>query len=161
MLRIAPRLSPVKTGKSTIISSPTNAWERANNLAVNEGPFALHSKGKTWLSFSASHCSSSAYALGLLTYRGGDPTQIRSWTKSNGPVFTSANGNFGPGHNSFFTSPDRAQTWNVYHSTPNSAGQCGADRFANAAIVGWKEDGTPDFGAPPKDGLMLDGPSGE
>ena len=38
------------------------------------------------------------YAIGLLTWNGGDPTQASSWSKT-GPHFTSANGNYGTAHN--------------------------------------------------------------
>jgi hypothetical protein len=38
------------------------------------------------------------YSLGLLTWNeSGDPSLERSWSKS-GPYLTSANGNYGPGH---------------------------------------------------------------
>jgi GH43 family beta-xylosidase len=40
--------------------------------------------------------------LGLLTWNGsGDPALAASWKKSSGPVFTNANGNYGPGHNGY------------------------------------------------------------
>ncbi|KIO25980.1 glycoside hydrolase family 43 protein, partial [Tulasnella calospora MUT 4182] len=44
------------------------------------------------------------YCLGLLKYMGGDPLHKANWQKS-GPHFSSANRNYGPGHNSFVTTP--------------------------------------------------------
>jgi len=91
---------------------------------------------------------SSSYSLGTLKYNGGTVTSASSWTKS-GPNFTSANGNYGPGHNGFFTSPDgcviwvcsdlfaanitlnSATTYLVYHATANSAGACDGNRYTN------------------------------
>lgn len=79
--------------------------------AVNEGPNALYHNNNTWLSFSASWCGTPTYSLGLLAYDGsGDPHDATSWTKS-GPAFSSANGNYGTGHNVFFSSPDGTEVW--------------------------------------------------
>lgn len=158
-LFIAQMTGPATTGDSVLIASPDQDWE-IHGTPVNEGAYALYHDGKTWLSFSASHCETPQYALGLLTYNGGEPLDMASWTKS-GPVFTSANGDYGPGHNSFFTSPDGSETWNVYHAVTNSSGSCGADRATHAQILDWNDDGTPDFGQPVGDNVVLPGPSGE
>lgn len=63
-----------------------------------------------WLSFSASYCGTPNYSLGLLHWNGGDPLEASSWNKT-GPVFAQANGNYGTGHNCFFTSPDGTEIW--------------------------------------------------
>ncbi|KAL2022169.1 hypothetical protein VTK56DRAFT_5998 [Thermocarpiscus australiensis] len=73
-LYVALMNSPTSLGASRVLSEPT-------------------------LAYSASDCCTSSYQLGLLTYTGsGDPTLASSWTKT-GPVFSSANGNYGTGHN--------------------------------------------------------------
>lgn len=59
---------------------------------------------------------------------------------------------------SFFTSPNGEQTWNVFHSTANSNGNCGGERVVNAQVLSWNEDGTPDFGAPLPAGTEIDEP---
>lgn len=74
-------------------------------------PQPLYHNGQVWITYSASHCQTPNYALGLLKYTGGDPTQQSSWSKSSKPVLSAANGNYGVGHNSFFTSPDGKETW--------------------------------------------------
>lgn len=156
---IAERYNPLETGESVVISTPTGAWE-SRNAPLNEGPFALYRDGRTWLSFSGSTCDSPTYALGLLEYVGDDPMSKSSWKKT-GPVFSSANGNYGTGHNSFFTSPDRTEIWNVYHSVTNQSGSCGDDRQVSATIVRWNKDGSPNLGQPPPFGKVFPGPSGE
>lgn len=89
--------SPTSLGTRAVLSEPTLSWERVDT-PVNEGPAAMYHGGKTFLAYSASFCWTSSYQLGLLTYKSGDPMLMSSWTKT-GPLFSSANGNYGPGHN--------------------------------------------------------------
>ena len=148
------------TGDRVKLSVPTYDWERVDG-AVNEGPAVLQHGGRTFLVYSASQCRSADYALGLLTYTGGDPLDPAAWSKSPTPIFTrnDAAGVFGPGHNSFFTSPDGTQTWNAYHATGNPGGSCGGDRSTRAQLVTWNPDGTPDLGRPGPTGTPVDEPS--
>lgn len=54
-----------------------------------------------FMAFSASHCETDRYKLGLLTLRdGADPMAAGSWL-TIGPVLKSANGNMGTGHNEY------------------------------------------------------------
>ncbi|KAG8921840.1 hypothetical protein FRC01_014857 [Tulasnella sp. 417] len=106
-LYIAPMTNAYTLGARSLLSEPLNSWERVDT-PVNEGPVALYKNGAIYLAFSASFCWTSSYSLGLLKYNGGTVTSASSWTKS-GPVFTSANGHYGPGHNGFFTAPDGAE----------------------------------------------------
>lgn len=100
-LCIAPMLSPSTLGPSTLLTQPTLPWESQGDFPVAEGPAALYHNNKTYLTYSASQCWSPSYQLGLLTHDGsGDPLEAESWTKS-GPVFSSANGNYGTGHNGY------------------------------------------------------------
>ncbi|KAL3426394.1 glycosyl hydrolase family 43 [Phlyctema vagabunda] len=158
-LCIAPLKTPTSIGTVSVLSRPTQSWERVG-APVNEAPAALYHGGKTMLTYSASYCWTASYQLGLLTWNGGDPTLSTSWVKT-GPVFSSANGNYGTGHNGFFTSPDGTQIWNVFHAEPNSAGACDATRYTMAEIVNWNSDGSPNFGSAHKLGTVLSGPSGE
>ena len=97
-IHIAPMLDPLTVGPASIISSPQYAWEKHGG-AVNEGPHALYYKDRVFMTFSASLCSTPQYALGLLTWNGGNPTSASSWEKLDHPVLTSANKNYGTGHN--------------------------------------------------------------
>ncbi|KAH6884558.1 glycosyl hydrolase [Thelonectria olida] len=150
-----------------VISVPDQDWEKnttnsaTNSItAVNEAPHPLYHDGEIWLSYSGSYCGTPNYSLGLLKYLGGDPLEASSWEKS-GPVFSQANGNYGTGHNCFFTSPDGSQIWNAFHATKNSGGSCGRDRFTLAQQVTFDSSNTPAFGVPQPLTAILDPPSGE
>ena len=159
-LYITPLTGAFTTGEHKLLSEPTEAWE-LDGEPVNEGPNALYYGGKTFIAFSGSYCWTASYAIGTLEWNGsGDPMLASSWEKT-GPHFSSANGEYGTGHNAFFTSPDGSEIWNVYHSTPEAGGNCGDRRYSNVVVMEWNEDGTPDFGVAPGYGTVLQGPSGE
>jgi GH43 family beta-xylosidase len=148
------------TGPLNILSQPTEAWEVIGQ-PVNEGPIPLQKDGRTWIVYSASFCGTEDYQLGTLEYLGGDPVLSASWRKSDGPVFSKANGAYGTGHNDFFTSPDGTETWNLYHANARPDGGCSRERSARAQIVNWSADGEPDFGIPQATSTQLQVPSGE
>jgi GH43 family beta-xylosidase len=149
-------------GTRHLLSNPTYSWETVGG-AVNEGAEALQHGGKTFIVFSASHCSTPDYKLGILTYNGGDPLNSSSWVKSTQPVFqrNNAAGVYGPGHNGFFKSPDGTEDWIVYHATTNPGGNCDLNRSTRAQKFTWNADGTPNFGTPVGLGVTLTAPSGE
>lgn len=144
------------------ISSPTLSWE-VQGGTVNEAPVALQRNGQTFLIYSASSCNGPNYKLGRLTYTGGNPLAIGSWSKFPNPVFQRNDGAgvFGPGHNGFFTSPNGAEHWIVYHANNSSTGGCGNGRTTRAQRFTWNSDGTPNFGSPVALGVSLPGPAGE
>ncbi|KAK2782002.1 hypothetical protein FQN53_000252 [Emmonsiellopsis sp. PD_33] len=159
-LCIATLDTPTSVGERYTLSEPIEEWERFG-LPVEEGPAAMYHNGKIFLAYSASYCHTASYQLGLLTWDGeGDPLEGSSWVKS-GPVFSSANGNYGTGHNGFFMSPDGSELWNVYHAVANSQGACDGTRYTMAQPVNWNCDGTPNFGTAPALSDELKGPSGE
>ncbi|MGI9823024.1 family 43 glycosylhydrolase [Agromyces sp. Marseille-Q5079] len=148
------------TGSLNILSQPTEDWEVIGQ-PVNEGPIPLQKDGKTWIVYSASFCGTEDYQLGTLEYLGGDPVLQASWQKSDGPVFSKANGVYGTGHNDFFTSPDGTETWNLYHANARADGGCSRERSARAQIVDWSDAGEPDFGVPQATSTQVSVPSGE
>lgn len=148
------------TGPMNILSQPVEPWETIGQ-PVNEGPIALQHDGRTWVTYSASFCGTADYQLGTLEYTGGDPVLAASWRKSDGPVFSQANGVYGSGHNDFFTSPDGTQTWNLYHANARPDGGCSRERSARAQIVTWDAAGEPDFGIPQATSTAITVPSGE
>ncbi|KAK6203911.1 hypothetical protein LQW54_008604 [Pestalotiopsis sp. IQ-011] len=149
------------TGSVYTISQPTESWETVS-YPVNEGPAALYFGGSTYISYSASYCWSASYCLGLLTWDGtSSPTAASAWTKSSGCVLSSANGNYGTGHNGFFQSPDASQTWLVYHATSDSAGACDDSRYTMVQLLGTHSDGSPNFGTPVAFSHVYSEPSGE
>lgn len=150
-------------GERVMISEPTYSWERHGQ--VNEAPQVLKNEaGRVFLIYSASGCWTDEYALGMLSLQqGGDPLNPAHWTKSPQPVFRKSpeNGAYGPGHNSFFKSPDGTQNWMIYHANSSPNQGCGNNRSPRIQQFTWKPDGTPDFGQPVSIYLKSTRPSGE
>ncbi|GAA4955080.1 glycoside hydrolase family 43 protein [Actinoplanes utahensis] len=162
-LYIAPMANPyTAAGFGSRISAPTLAWETQNG-AVNEGSFAIQRNGRTFLTYSASHCNGPNYKIGMLEYRGGDPLAQASWTKFADPLFqrNDAAGVFGPGHHSFFTSPDGTETWIAYHANASASHGCGTTRTTRVQKISWNADGTPNLGVPVATSTVLPAPAGE
>jgi GH43 family beta-xylosidase len=151
------------TGPRVMLSKPELDWELKGNPKVNEGPEILQHNGQTFLTYSASHCSTDDYALGMLTLKGTNPLDPAAWTKSQTPVFTKnpTNRAYGPGHNGFFLSKDGTQNWLVYHANSNPNEGCGNPRNPRMQQFTWNTDGSPNFGTPVATGVALPRPSGE
>ncbi|KAE8146055.1 glycosyl hydrolase [Aspergillus avenaceus] len=134
------------TGDIYIISEPTEDFE-THGTPVNEGPAALYMNGATYIAYSASYCWTSYYCVGLLTWDGTTkPTSKSAWSKHDGCLLSSANGNYGTGHNSFFQSPDSSETWIAYHATTSSSGACDDSRYTMIQKLPSGSNGVPDFG---------------
>lgn len=100
---IAPLKSPSEIGTRSMIATPENPrydWEIQGGT-INEGPQALYHKDRIFMSFSASFCNTPDYVLGLLSYKGGDPTNMDNWHKEPEPIVRKGNGNYGTGHNGY------------------------------------------------------------
>ncbi|RKN84542.1 family 43 glycosylhydrolase [Paenibacillus ginsengarvi] len=144
------------TGTPVKISSPTYSWEPN----VNEGPAVLQRNGRIFMTYSGNGCGSDDYLLGLLTAdENANLLLADSWVKSTSPVFSKANGVYGPGHNSFTRSPDGTEDWIVYHGNSVSGAGCTGARSARIQKVTWREDGTPFFGKPVGASVSLVKPS--
>ena len=111
------------------------------------------------MTYSAS-ATDANYCLGLLTADAdADLLDAGSWTKSKEPVFKSSpeTSQYGPGHNSFTTTPDGKTVILVYHDRNYEKIEGdplhNPDRATRAQELKWNADGTPDFGIPVKDGL--------
>jgi GH43 family beta-xylosidase len=162
-LFIRPLSNPwTASGTRHRLSTPTFSWETVGG-AVNEGAEVIQRNGQTFIVFSASHCSTPEYKLGLLTYNGGDPLSQTSWVKSANPIFTrnDAGKAFGPGHNSFFKSPDGTEDWIAYHANDTVNGACDINRTTRAQKISWNASGTPNLGVPAALGSVLPSPAGE
>ena len=154
------------SGTPIEISRPTLPWETIP-FAINEGPeFLLHG-GSLHVIYSASWCGTGAYKLGRLTVpRNADLLDPATWSgaKYPDPVFQSApdRGVYGPGHGSFFTSPDGRESWMVYHATDDNRG-CftGGLRTTRAQRFTWNVDDTPDFGTPVSLATDIAAPGGD
>jgi GH43 family beta-xylosidase len=144
------------TGPATLLTKPEYAWEKVK-YDVNEAPAVLVKNGRVFLTYSAS-ATDANYAMGMLTASAdANLLDARSWTKSPEPVFKSspANKQWGPGHNSFTTTPDGKTDILVYHARDyrDIVGDSLHDpnRHTRAQVIHWKADGTPDFGEPMAD----------
>lgn len=118
---------------------PEWGWELDG---VNEGPNVLVSGGKVYMVFSA-QLVTPQYATGMLIANVGDDlTDPASWTKSNYPWLHNGTfaGQFGLGHNSYFTDP-YGDTYNVYHAM--TSGTNNTARHAGVVPVHFRTDGTP------------------
>ncbi len=133
-----------------VLSLPDQAWE-CDLQPTNEGPQILTHGEDVFIAYSCSAFWSDNYALGWLRLRrGGDPLDATAWSKSPGPAFSQdpAAGVFGPGHNSFFRSPDGCEDWICYHARPQAGSPDPDTRAPHLQRFAWKADGTPDFGRP-------------
>lgn len=155
------RMSDPRTISSqrVLISTPEHDWETSPGR-INEGP-QITIKGDTInLIYSANGSWTDSYCLGLITAKlSDDPLNPGSWIKRDQPVFSSANGVYGPGHHSIVTSPDGTEDWIIYHTArwPGS----GWTRNVRAQRFTWNADHTPNLGEPADPNSPLAVPSGE
>ncbi|MBT2489788.1 glycoside hydrolase family 43 protein [Streptomyces sp. ISL-96] len=145
------------TGPQVRLTTPEYDWERIG-FKVNEGPSVIRRNGRLFMTYSAS-ATDANYCLGLLTAdENADLLAPGTWKKSPVPVFTSndTTAQYGPGHNSFTVAEDGRTDVMVYHARQYKAiaGDPLHDpnRHTRIQRLGWKPDGTPDFGVPVADG---------
>jgi GH43 family beta-xylosidase len=155
---IAKMDSPLSiSGPATLLTKPEYPWETVK-YDVNEAPAVLVKNGRVFMTYSAS-ATDANYAMGMLVANdSANLLDAAAWTKSPAPVFASsaADSQYGPGHNSFTTSPDGKTDILVYHAR-NYRDIVGdplhnPDRHTRAQPISWRDDGTPDFGVPMRDG---------
>ncbi|KAK2608347.1 hypothetical protein N8I77_006965 [Diaporthe amygdali] len=102
------------TGQRFIISQPRESWEQGDSPLINEGPEAVvDPNGQLHIVYSANGSWNNKYCLADLRLRkGGDPTYVWDWYKSNGCLFGSHQDRMmdgwdatlyvdGPGHHTF------------------------------------------------------------
>lgn len=149
-------------GPQVLITRPEFDWE-CDGFHVNEGPALLKKNGRLFLTYSGS-ATDARYCMGLLTAdESADLLDPASWQKSPQPVFrtSEANGQYGPGHNSFTTSLDDSQDLLVYHARtyPKTYGDPLYDpnRHTQIQRIYWNVDGTPDFREPVSTGPCMVG----
>ena len=130
--------------------------------AILEGPFFIQNDGRIFLIYSANGCWSNYYALGVLEYIGGAFNSPDSWKKHPEPLLTFGNGVYGPGHASFFYSPDKTELWCVYHGMAKSnENSPPAYRYCHLQKVEFDNTGYPVMGNPVGTTTPILPPSGE
>lgn len=110
------------TTDPVILSKPEYGWAN-NHTFVDEGPFALVTDQKLFLTFSSALVDAT-YAVGLLSADlEADVLDPKSWTKGNYPLLTSRSveGEYGTGHNAYVIDED-GNVWNTYHARPGIDG---------------------------------------
>ena len=93
------------TSEPVLLSRPLYGWENNEHTINNEGPYAIVTEDKVYITYSGGAAGGYSYALGLLTAsKGADLLDSGSWVKNNAPVLSyySLKGEYGPGHNTFF-----------------------------------------------------------
>jgi GH43 family beta-xylosidase len=152
-------------GDRVLLSKPEFDWEtRGGTPAINEAPQYFERGNRLYIFYSASGCWTDDYALGMLIAdASSNPLQPTSWAKYVEPIFekNASALAYGPGHNSFFTSPDGTEDWIVYHANPEPGQGCGGKRSTRMQKFTWTTDGIPEFGNPVQLGAGLEVPSGE
>ncbi len=128
-----------------LLSRPLLGWENVAGTINNEGPYTFVKDGKVYLTYSGGAANGYTYVLGLLTARESDDLlEISVWDKRCAPVlsFYSVEGEYGPGHNSFFEDED-GDLMIAYH------GETAIDqnlRCDGIRRVHFRRDGSPEFG---------------
>jgi GH43 family beta-xylosidase len=155
-LYIAPMKDPTTlAGKAVMIGRADQTWEKRDPALLKmEGPAVLKRNGRIFISYS-SNAVDANYAVGLLEAR--DDSKLLdsgSWTKRPGPILTSDPEAkvFGPGHNSFTTSPDGAVDYIVYHARSyeriDGLPILDPNRATRVQAFTWDSDGRPVFAKP-------------
>ncbi|MFP4282057.1 MAG: family 43 glycosylhydrolase [Opitutales bacterium] len=153
-LYLCPMETPTQLkGEPVMLTKPEFDWE-TRGFWVNEGPAVLQRHGKVFITYSAS-ATDENYAMGLLhAPADADLMDPAVWTKSPEPVLQTCfeHGIYGPGHNSFTTSPDGEQDYLVYHARTYTEIEgdplWNPDRHTFVKPLRWDEDGMPVFGRP-------------
>jgi GH43 family beta-xylosidase len=167
-LYIAKMASPWQLeGDAVIISRPEYDWERSvlpgAVPGINEGPAALYSENYVGIMFSGSVYYDEKYCLGYMRIkRGEDPMKIENWTKEAQPLLQKDPGIniYGPGHNSFFTSPDGTERWISYHAYLDKPAKA-PQRVPFAMPFTLDENEMPVLGKPTNPNVALLLPSGD
>ena len=105
-----------------ILSKPDYGWGN-NHTFVEEGSYALVSRDKLYITFSAAAVDTSYVVSYLVIDPGRDLLEPGNWRKNNYPILTSRSveGEYGTGHNAYVTD-ENGLVWNTYHARPGVEG---------------------------------------
>jgi len=132
------------TSEPVLLTRPLYGWENVDGTINNEGPYAFVKDHRIYLTYSGGSANAYTYALGLLTADDRDDLlDLSSWTKSGTPVLTyySVDGEYGPGHNSFYYNED-GEMMIAYHAETDIRERLRCDGIRR---VHFRLDGRPDF----------------
>lgn len=159
--------SPTETtGEYGVVSMPEYDWEMVapyeGNWTINEGSYFIEKDDRLFIIYSANGCWCDDYCLGILEFVGNNMLSADSWKKSKRPFMIKGNGNYGPGHATFFYSPDKTELWVCHHclaaSNPTNSPM---DRYCHVQKVEFDEMGFPNMHIPIMADTVYNPPSGE
>lgn len=159
--------NPYTYGKnSATITHAELPWEQVppyQGLAsIVEGAFFLERNDRLFIIYSANGCWSDHYCLGVLEHTGGSLCDAANWKKHPEPLFVYGNGAFGPGHATFFKSPDGSEVWCAYHAMKeHNEAVTPTSRYFNIQKIDFDETGYPVMGLPVGYETEQDPPKGE
>lgn len=99
----------ILAGEPMLLSRPLYGWENTEGTINNEGPHVFIKDGTIYMTYSGGAANGYTYVLGLLTAPADGNLYDRSiWKKSSTAVLSyySVDGEYGPGHNSFYYDED-------------------------------------------------------
>lgn len=126
----------------TLLTRPEYGWENVDGTDNNEGPHAIVTDDKIYLSYSGGNASGDTYVVGMLTADTcAELTDMSVWTKSQKPWLASdfVKGELGCGHNGFFTD-EYGDTYITYHGHKTLGSSARIDGIRR---VQFKPDGSP------------------
>ena len=130
--------------------------------SILEGPYFLEHGGQLFMVYSANGCWSDDYALGVLELTGKNPLAADSWRHHPDPILVKGNGAFGPGHATFFRSPDGTEVWCAFHAMrASNPSNRSVPRVLHVQRVGFNAVGLPIVGSCLGRSAWLCPPSGE
>ncbi|MGY4767355.1 glycoside hydrolase family 43 protein [Kribbella sp. CWNU-51] len=130
---------------------------------VREGPTPLYGAARTFLTYSTCDTGKPDYQLWMTSIaNGADPMVASNWVQNPGAIFSrnDETGVWGPGHHSFFKSPDGTEDWIAYHGK-NTSTYTYDFRTTRVQKITWNADGTPNLGRPLAAGATQTLPSGD
>lgn len=130
---------------------------------VREGPTSIVRGDRLFLTYSSCDTGKPDYSLYMISIpTDGDPMVRGNWTTYPDPILkrNDAAGVYGPGHHSFFKSPDGTQDWIAYHAK-NTSAYTYEWRTTRAQQVTWSDAGLPVIGEPVALGTDIEVPSGD
>jgi len=151
VLDIRPLVTPYTFGEPcSMIAYAEYDWELVppyDRSPINEGAFFVEQGDRLYIVYSGNGCWSDEYCLGVLEFTGrpgnvADMCSADCWKKHPTPIFEKGNDVYGPGHASFFRSPDGTELWCAYHGMKETnPSVTGAPRYFNIQKMAFDETG--------------------
>ena len=105
----------------TVISEPTESWEKRDKVSIMEGPFPIYAPdGTLYIAYAAGETSGEEYCTGLLKFKGTASDSLidrTKWEKLKKPMqfLDYSTKIYSPGAMVFVTQPDGTGLWGIFH----------------------------------------------